>query len=140
MAKCGYQHSHLLDKRGSNGVGFAVPVNEAKWVASQLANGGSVRRAYLGIGIQPITAALADRFHVKPREGVVVTEVFANTPAAKAGLKSGDVITQYAGVPVKSPQELQAAVERSRSAGPTRWRLSATTSRWSSRLHRGAAG
>jgi serine protease Do len=98
---------------GSNGVGFAVPVNLAKWVADQLAKGGTVRRAYLGVGIQPVTAAIAHQFNVKPREGVVVTEVYPNTPAARSGLKSGDVIVEYGGVTVTTPQELQLAVERS---------------------------
>ena len=96
---------------GNEGIGFAVPVNLAKWVATQLANGGTVRRAYLGVGIQPVTQQLANQFHVKPREGVVVTEVYPNTPAAKAGLKSGDVIVEFAGVKVANPVEPQTTVE-----------------------------
>lgn len=96
---------------GNEGIGFAVPVNLAKWVATQLAHGGSVRRAYLGVGIQPVTQQLADQFHVRPREGVVVTEVYPHTPAAKAGLKTGDVIVDFAGVKVTNPVELQSTVE-----------------------------
>jgi serine protease Do len=103
---------------GSDGVGFAVPVNLAKWVASQLVNGGTVHRAYLGVGIQPVTAALAEQFQVKPRHGVVVTDVYPNTPAANAGLKSGDVIVDYAGLEIRNPQELQVAVERSEIGRP----------------------
>ncbi len=98
---------------GNDGIGFAVPINLAKWVGDQLINGGAVRRAYLGVGIQPVTATLAEQFQVKPREGVAVTEVFPDTPAAKAGLQSGDVIVEYAGVTVSSPNELQLLVERS---------------------------
>jgi serine protease Do len=98
---------------GNDGVGFAVPINVAHWVADQLASGGHVRRAYLGVGIQPIDADMAKQFGVKPREGVLVTDVYENTPAVKAGLKSGDVIVKYAGVAVRSPQELQMIVERS---------------------------
>jgi serine protease Do len=98
---------------GNDGIGFAVPINLAKWVANQLAGGGTVHRAYLGIGIQPVTAQLALQFHVKPREGVVVTDVFPNTPAAKAGLQSGDVIVEFAGIRIDSPQQLQDVVERS---------------------------
>lgn len=97
---------------GNDGVGFAVPINLARWVADQLATEGKVLRAFLGVGIQPVTAELAEQFNVKPREGVVVTDVFPNTPAAKAGLKSGDVIVGFAGRKVTSPQELQLAVER----------------------------
>ncbi|MEO8493506.1 MAG: Do family serine endopeptidase [Planctomycetota bacterium] len=103
---------------GNDGVGFAVPINLAKWVSDQLANGGTVHRAYLGVGIQPVTATLADQFKVKPREGVAVTDVFPNTPAAKAGLQSGDVIVEYASVPVSSPSELQLLVERSQLGKP----------------------
>ena len=98
---------------GNDGVGFAVPINLANWVGKQLAHGGTVHRAYLGVGIQPVTATLAEQFKVKPREGVAVTDVFPNTPAAKAGLQSGDVIVEYAGVAVSSPNELQLLVERS---------------------------
>lgn len=98
---------------GNDGIGFAVPINLAKWVANQLATDGSVHRAYLGVGIQPVTAQLAEQFHVRPREGVVVTDVYPDTPAAKAGLRSGDVIVEFDGKPIATPQELQVVVERS---------------------------
>lgn len=97
---------------GNDGIGFAVPINLAKWVADQLVNEGTVRRAYLGVGIQPVTASLAEQFQVKPREGVVVTQVYANTPAEKAGVQAGDVIVEFAGVKVNSPNELQTIIER----------------------------
>jgi serine protease Do len=103
---------------GNDGIGFAVPINLAKWVGDQLAHGGTVHRAYLGVGIQPVTANLAEQFKVKPREGVAVTDVFPNTPAAKAGLQSGDVIVEYAGVAISSPSELQLIVERSELGRP----------------------
>ena len=77
-----------------------------------------MQRAYLGVGIQPVTQQLAEQFHVKPREGVVVTEVYPDSPAAKAGLKAGDVIVEFAGVPVANPQELQTAVERAALGKP----------------------
>ena len=67
----------------------------------------------MGVGIQPVTAGLADQFKVKPRQGVAVTEIHASTPAASAGLQAGDVIVEYAGVAVSSPHELQILVERS---------------------------
>jgi len=98
---------------GNDGVGFAIPISLAKWVGDQLAQGGTVQRAYLGVGIQPIDASLARQLKVKPRQGVAVTDVYPNTPAAKAGLESGDVIVEYAGIAVTSPQELQLVVERS---------------------------
>lgn len=103
---------------GNDGIGFAVPINLAKWVGEQLAHGGKVQRAYLGVGIQPIDAKLAAQLQVKPRQGVAVTDVYPDTPAAKAGLKSGDVIVEYAGIAVSSPQELQLVVERSEIGRP----------------------
>lgn len=103
---------------GNDGVGFAVPVNLAHWVGDQLIKNGEVRRAYLGVGIQPVTANLAKQFNVKPREGVVVTDVYSDTPAERSGLKSGDVIRSFAGVKVDSPRELQLLVERAEIGRP----------------------
>ncbi len=103
---------------GNDGVGFAVPVNLARWVGDQLVKNGEVRRAYLGVGIQPVTANLAKQFNVKPREGVVVTDVYSDTPAERSGLKSGDVIRSFAGVKVDSPRELQLLVERAEVGRP----------------------
>jgi len=99
---------------GNEGVGFAIPINLAKWVGGQLVETGKVHRAYLGVIIQPVTHQLADQFKVKTREGVLVTEVQANTPAAKAGLKPGDIILQYEGKSISRPRELQSLVERSK--------------------------
>ncbi|MHC4403541.1 MAG: Do family serine endopeptidase [Planctomycetota bacterium] len=98
---------------GNQGVGFAIPVNLAKWVGDQLVDHGAVRRAQLGVMIQPLTHDLAEQFGLEARQGVLVAEVTADTPAAESGLKPGDVIVEYAGQAVASPRELQAAVERS---------------------------
>lgn len=98
---------------GNDGIGFAIPSNLARWVGDQLVSTGTVKRAYLGVGIQPVTQALAKQLSVKPRSGVVVTEVFPNTPAADAGLQTGDVIVKFGNETVNTPQGLQLAVERS---------------------------
>lgn len=98
---------------GNEGIGFAVPSNLARWVGDQLVNSGAVKRAYLGVGIQPVTQDLANELAVKPRGGVVVTDVYPETPAAKAGLESGDVIVRFGEKMVATPQALQLAVERS---------------------------
>lgn len=97
---------------GNDGIGFAIPVNLAKWVGKQLVSDGKVSRAYLGVGIQPVTAELAKQFHVEPREGVLVNQVHADTPAERSGLKSGDVIVEFAGKAVSNPRELQLYVDR----------------------------
>ncbi|WP_153555683.1 Do family serine endopeptidase [Roseimaritima sediminicola] len=98
---------------GNNGVGFAVPSNLARWVSDQLVRSGTVRRAYLGVGIQPVSFELAEQLGVSPKSGVAVTNVFADTPAAEMGLQSGDVVVRFGDQAVSSPQQLQLAVERS---------------------------
>jgi serine protease Do len=95
------------------GIGFAVPSNTAKWVVSELMKNDSVRRAWLGVGISEIDPKLAEQVGVKPHEGVLVTEVRADSPAKKAGLQDGDIILDFAGQRVGTPSELQRAVERS---------------------------
>jgi serine protease Do len=97
---------------GYQGIGFAVPSNQAQWVAGQLVARGKVDRAYLGVTITKIDAEVAEQFGVAPQAGVVVTEVFAGTPAANAGLKEGDLIMSFAGQTVTGPSQLQQIVER----------------------------
>jgi serine protease Do len=97
---------------GNEGVGFAIPINLAKWVAKQLSDGGAVHRARLGVMIQPLTYDLAKQFGLKAREGVLVAEVTPDSPAAKVDVKSGDVIVEFGGKAVASPQELQSLVEQ----------------------------
>ena len=103
---------------GYQGVAFAVPVNLARWVATQLVKDGAVRRAQLGVQIMLINQKLADEHGVKPHEGVLVEQIGADSPADKAGLKVDDVILSFAGTEIRSPRELQNAVERSRIGEP----------------------
>ncbi len=98
---------------GNQGIGFAIPSNLAKWVMAQLIEHGNVRRAYLGVGIEAITPQNAAEIGVRPGQGVIVSAVFPDTPAAEAGLQKGDVVTHFAGSPVSSPANLQRIVERS---------------------------
>lgn len=97
---------------GNDGVGFAVPINLASWVADQLVENGSVQRAFLGVGIQPITQKLANQFNVQPRQGLLITQVYSDSPAAKAGFRIGDVLIEFAGAKVSAPNEFQTIVER----------------------------
>jgi serine protease Do len=98
---------------GNQGVGFAISSQLAKWVTDNLIEHGSVRRAYLGVGIQRIEQDIANQLGVKARQGVVVADVGPKTPAAEAGLESGDIIVEFAGKAVGNPQELQQVVEQS---------------------------
>jgi serine protease Do len=97
---------------GYQGIGFAIPINQAKWVANQLVESGAVQRAYLGVSIAPVSGDLAQKFGVERGHGVLVNEVFPNSPASAAGFKDGDVITTFAGTKVNGPRELQELVER----------------------------
>ena len=97
---------------GYQGVGFAISSNLAKWVAQNLTEHGTVRRAYLGVAIQKMNQELAKQFGTKSDQGVVVANVQAKTPAADAGVKAGDVIMDFAGKKVSNPSDLQEIVER----------------------------
>lgn len=98
---------------GYQGIGFAIPINHAKWVTEQLVHTGSVKRGYLGVAIGELTNDLAEKFGVAKGEGVLVNEVLPNTPAAAAKMQEGDVIVKFAGKAVHNPREVQSLVERS---------------------------
>ncbi len=93
---------------GYEGVGFAIPVNLAKKIISDIINKGKVIRGWLGVGIQEITPELAEHFKVK--EGVLIAQIFKDGPAEKAGLQRGDVIVEFDGKEVKNHRELQSVV------------------------------
>jgi serine protease Do len=97
---------------GNEGIGFAIPVDMAKWVSKQLVEDGKVRRSYLGVGIQQLTPELATKLGVQEGDGVVVSEVFEGAPAAEAGLRRGDVILSFDGKQVDDAASLQLAVEQ----------------------------
>jgi serine protease Do len=97
---------------GYDGVGFAIPVNTARWVAEQLIATGSVKRAYLGVTLQPMSADLRRQFGVDVSEGALVASVFEGSPAAAADVDTGDVIVAFAGEKVRNSSQLQGIVER----------------------------
>ncbi len=99
---------------GYQGIGFAIPVNVAKWVSRQLAETGEVRRAYLGVGIQELTPELASQLDVDPSiNGVVVTHVYPDSPGDQAGLEAGDIVVRFDGESITTPRRLQSLAERS---------------------------
>src|SRR5947207_7417018 len=110
----------LLDARGAvvginaavnpsgQGIGFAIPVEQLKEVAPQLAAQGHVVRSYLGVSIQEsMSADLAESFGVPGGKGVVITEVTEDGPADRAGLKPGDVVTSFDGEPTVESYRLR---------------------------------
>lgn len=96
---------------GNQGIGFAIPINLAKWVVPQLIQFGRVPRSYLGIELLELPAARARELGAEG--GVLVGRVFPGSPAEKAGLRRQDIILSYDGRPVRFPADLQELVERS---------------------------
>ncbi|REJ82658.1 MAG: Do family serine endopeptidase [Planctomycetota bacterium] len=97
---------------GNDGVGFAVPINLARWVADQLITDGKVHRAFLGVGIQQVTSDLSEQLGLDEVSGALVTDVRPGTPAETAGLQAGDVIVEFDDVKIDSPRKLQSVVEQ----------------------------
>jgi serine protease Do len=95
---------------GSVGIGFAIPSNTASQVVAQLREHGTVERGWLGVQMQPLTRALAKAIGLPNDEGVLVNDVVADSPAARAQLKQGDVITAFNGTAIKTPRDLAVAV------------------------------
>lgn len=97
---------------GNQGIGFAIPINQATWVTKQLIAKGIVERGYMGVGIGPLTAELAKPLGLQPNGGVLVSDVMPDSSAAKAGIVEGDVIAAVNGKAVASPRELQEQIEQ----------------------------
>jgi len=98
----------ILSRSGGNqGVGFAVPINLARYVMERLITDGKVTRGYLGLMIQPVTEALAKEFKLKDQSGALVGEVTAKSPAEDAGIEEGDVIVEYNGKTVSDSRHLR---------------------------------
>ncbi len=97
---------------GYQGVGFAVPASMARPVLESLIATGKVVRGYLGVAIQDLTPDLSKSFGLKQAQGALVSSVAEDSPAERAGIKPGDVITAYQGKPVEDPATLQREVTR----------------------------
>ena len=94
---------------GSQGVGFAIPVNKARKVIQQIIEYGSVIPPYFGIKeVQPVTEDLAEKLSISHNTGVLLSEVEKRSPATDAGIKRGDVITNISGYRIKNENDFQA--------------------------------
>ena len=104
-------NSQIYSRSGAfNGLAFSIPINMAKNIADQLKDKGEVVRGWLGVRIQGLDQTLAESFGMENPQGALVAEVEDNSPAAKAGIESGDVILQYNGKAVSKSADLPAYV------------------------------
>jgi serine protease Do len=91
---------------GSVGIAFAIPSDTVKTVVAQLKDHGHVTRGWIGVQIQTVTPDIADSLGLKKAQGALVAEPQPNSPASKAGIRAGDVITQVNGEQVKDSRDL----------------------------------
>jgi len=101
----------ILSRTGGNqGIGFAVPINLARYVMDRLVADGKVTRGYLGVMIQPVTPELAKEFKLADNNGALVGEVTKESPAEVAGLKDGDVVVEFNGKKVTGSRHFRLMV------------------------------
>jgi serine protease Do len=108
----GINQSIASPTRSNSGIGFAVPVNLAKTVIEQIISGGTVKRGFLGVMIQPLTPELAKAFNAPDTQGALISGVSANTPAAAAGFKEGDVILEVNGKKATDSQHARLLISQ----------------------------
>ncbi len=95
---------------GNNGIGFAIPVQMAEKIITQLRHNGTVTRGYIGAYIQDVSPEIASAFNANGTNGALVSDVSADGPGAKAGLKRGDIITAVDGTPIPDGRRLRLLV------------------------------
>jgi serine protease Do len=97
---------------GNQGIGFAIPINMARSVMDQIVTHGKVIRGYLGLLPQDVSPALAKQFGLSQAGGAVISQISADAPAEKAGLKRGDVILTLNGQPIDSANDLRLRISQ----------------------------
>jgi serine protease Do len=95
-----------------SGIGFAIPVNEAKAILKDLIEKGYVERSWMGVEIAEVDEVIAQQFGLKDAEGALVNGIVPNSPASKAGLERGDIVVEFDGKKINSIQSLQDLVSQ----------------------------
>ncbi len=108
---------------GSMGIGFAIPVSTAKQVLEAIAKDGVVRRGWIGVEPADLSPELKETFGVKARQGVLITGVLQNGPAAQAGVRPGDVIVEVAGKQIANVSELLTNVAALKPGAPAKFKV-----------------
>ncbi|MGI6442948.1 MAG: Do family serine endopeptidase [Synergistaceae bacterium] len=90
----------------AQGIGFAVPINMAKQIMEDLIRHGEVRRGWLGVTVQPLSASLVESYKIPVKEGSIIADIQKGSPAQKYGLARGDVIVSIGGEKVKNSQDV----------------------------------
>jgi len=108
---------------GYQGIGFAVPSNMVRAVMTQLINEGRVIRGWLGVTIQKVTPELAGEFGLNKPSGALVTDVFSDSPAEKAGLRRGDVIIELNGREIRDVDFLRNQIAQSKIGSKVRLKI-----------------
>ena len=108
---------------GSMGIGFAIPVSTAKLVMEGIVKDGVVTRGWIGVEPGELSPELAETFGVKAKEGVIITGVLQNGPAAQAGIRPGDVIAEVGGKRVTNVSELLTAVASLKPGTPSKFEV-----------------
>ena len=113
-------NSAIFSRSGGNvGIGFAIPIDLAKSIVEQLKEKGSVTRGWLGVMIQSVTPELAKSFDLPEAKGALVAEVTPDSPAAKAGLERGDIITSFKGSEIADSRDLPSLVAQTPVGDPS---------------------
>jgi serine protease Do len=108
----------LSQSGGSEGIGFAAPANIVRFVYDQIRTNGRVRRSQIGVFAQTITPALAAGLRLSREWGVVLGDVYPNSPAAKSGLRVGDVILSVDGKPMENARQFDVTLYQRRPGTP----------------------
>jgi serine protease Do len=117
-------NSQIVSPSGGNiGIGFAIPASMAQNVMAQLVKGGAVRRGQLGVTVQGVSSEIAKSLGLPTVKGALVSSVVPGSPAAKAGVERGDVITSFGGAPVEDGNSLRNHVAATAPGSPVTFRV-----------------